>query len=301
MVTGMSQKMFAAYLGLGVDLYHSLELGRVALTKKNAQAIALRTGAIPDSLNHRTSTVALDADNGPYTERSWNEWQNNQSHSQWQRAECVLQWTEFLLSMADKQGNLPEVCFELCDCLTQSRQDFGLRQITDRELTKSKAFMMFTAPFGYLRSHKKVANMVGFKDTDKARDQSTWTGGYHYTPSWSPHAMLPVEVARRFQIFNRELDKLPAAEKKKLFASTLVVEDRTWITLAEQFLQVLMKGVFGDASFLSLRELASTIEANLVKRGLRPKGEEGKKKAEEIVAKIQRAVGALERRQTKPA
>jgi hypothetical protein len=82
----MSQKEFAEYLGMGIHLYHSLELGRVTLTKESGQAVALRTGATPESLNHETSKMALDAENKPYTQESWNMWQNNQEHRQWQDA-----------------------------------------------------------------------------------------------------------------------------------------------------------------------------------------------------------------------
>jgi hypothetical protein len=139
--------------------------------------------------------------------------------------------------------------------------------------------------------------MVGFRDCDKAVDQSMWVGSYEHIPVWSPHSLLPLEVAKRFDIFNRELGKLSAPERERLFASTMIVDDSAWMFQAEQFLRYLSDGTFRNASLGPLRETASLIAEHLVRRSLHPKGDH--KKAEEIVAKIQDALAALETQQKK--
>jgi hypothetical protein len=124
-----------------------------------------------------------------------------------------------------------------------------------------------------------------------------WVGSYEHIPVWAPHSLLPREVAKRFDVFNRELGKLLAPEKERLFASTMIVDDSVWMFQAEQFLRYLRHGTCRKVSLAPLRETALLIEEHLVRRSLHPTGDH--KKAEEIVANIKDALAALETYQKK--
>jgi|ERR1044071_1343754 transcriptional regulator with XRE-family HTH domain len=201
LASGLSQKEFAAYLGLGVDLYHSLELGRVTLTKQKAQSIALKTGADPQSLDPKASKLAIGDDNEPYTARTWKALQRGKSLWPWAKVEAVIQWMEFLCRIAEREHKLTELCFELSDCLTKARDNVGLRSVVMCELGRTNATMGVASDYGYLRANKMFAKKVGFTDANNlVPDNAVWSGQFSYTPSWSPCSMLPPELAEKFGI-----------------------------------------------------------------------------------------------------
>jgi transcriptional regulator with XRE-family HTH domain len=201
LASGRSQKEFAVYLGLNPHLYHSLELGRVKLTRDKANCIAQKTGVAPESLDPKTRRLALSMDGGPYTKDSWKSWQDGRSWWPWQRVKDLLQWTTFLCKIADQEGRLAELCFELCDCLTKARDKFNLDSVVERELIRTKARMGFLCKYGDLRANRELAQRMGFRDEDsKVPDDRVWNKVITYTPSWSPHSLLPPELAKRFNV-----------------------------------------------------------------------------------------------------
>lgn len=201
LASGRSQKEFAAYLGFNFHLYHSLELGRVKLTRDNARAIALKTGADPESLDPKTSRLALNMNRGHYTEYSWEFWQSGAGLWPWNRVIDLLQWTVFLCKIADREGRLAELCFELCDCLTRAKDRFDLDHVVDRELGRTKARMGFLCKYGDLRADKELAKRMQFRDENReAPDDAIWDNVIEYTPTWSPYSSLPPELGDRFKI-----------------------------------------------------------------------------------------------------
>jgi hypothetical protein len=85
--------------------------------------------------------------------------------------------------------------------LTKARDKVGLRSVVMRELGRTTATMGFACDYGYLRANKMFAKKLGFTDKNSAvPDKKVWSGKYSYTPSWSPYAMFPPELAQQFGI-----------------------------------------------------------------------------------------------------
>src|ERR1041385_5479285 len=138
--TDMRQKEFAAYLGIRFDLYHSLELDRVGLTKSNADSISQKTGATPESIDPTKSKVARDFDGVPYATESWKKWKHRGIGwaGPWQRVQNIFDWARFLCAVAEKQGKFEEFSFELSDCLTKAMEKYDLRRPVEREFARTK-------------------------------------------------------------------------------------------------------------------------------------------------------------------
>jgi len=199
--SGRTQKAFAAYLGLKFDLYHSLELGRAKLTLDKARSIAQKTGASPESLNPEVSRLALNIEGRPYTNDSWERWQNGRNLWPWQRVIDLLQWTEFLCKIAERQDKLLEICFELCDCLTKAKDKFDLGKIVRDELAHTEARMGFFCKRSDLRDNKELARQLHFDEAERDfPDDGVCGKVITYSPTWSPHSLLPPELANRFDL-----------------------------------------------------------------------------------------------------
>jgi transcriptional regulator with XRE-family HTH domain len=199
--SGQSQKAFAAYLGMNLHLYHSLELGRAKLTHKNAKLIAQKTGANPQSLDPTTSSLALSVDGGPYKPNTWKMWQFSPFFWQWSRVLDLLRWTELLCKIAAREGKLSEIYFDLCDSLTRAKEKFDLDGVINQELAGTKARMGIICTYGDLRINTELARRVGFSEGEENfSDDTIWSKAFTYTPSWSPHSLFPPELAKRFQL-----------------------------------------------------------------------------------------------------
>jgi len=55
--------------------------------------------------------------------------------------------------------------------------------------------------YGDLRKNEVLAQKMAFQDKNpKISDEKLWVKPITYTPFWSPHSLLPPELARRFGI-----------------------------------------------------------------------------------------------------
>jgi transcriptional regulator with XRE-family HTH domain len=173
--TGMTMKEFAAFLGLNLNTYQSLELGRLELGPERAYEIRRATGA---KVFNPRATVVLDHENRPYTKKSFDKWHGPKSKrpdanaTGQQRTQQLAGWIEVLMEAAERSGNLDAVFLRIAERVTAIREEFGLETETTKLL---KARPMFTTyggkgsglTYGYLRDNPEVAKALGFKD-DKA-------------------------------------------------------------------------------------------------------------------------------------
>src|SRR6478609_8604705 len=75
LASGLSQREFAERVGIRYELYHSLELGRAALTEVNAGRIFDATGVAPSTLEPKRNRGALALNGKPYSQETWRSWQ----------------------------------------------------------------------------------------------------------------------------------------------------------------------------------------------------------------------------------
>lgn len=199
--SGLSQKQFAEYLGINLHSYHSMELGRIGLTKKKAEAISQKTGATRKSIDHRTSQQALDFSGAPYTRASWDIWQRRglDWNGPMGRVANVFDWLRFLVEIAARENKVNEVSFELAECVTQVMERLDLRTPVEQELRRSKVKVGLICTYGDLRRDGKLAKMAGFKDDPTVSDDAQWEERpvISYIATWEPQTVFPWEIAER--------------------------------------------------------------------------------------------------------
>jgi transcriptional regulator with XRE-family HTH domain len=215
--SGLSQKQFADYLGLGQHLYHSLELGRVGLSKDNAETISQKTGATPESID-RECDQARDFSGRPYTSTSWIVWQKR--GLDWigpmRRVRNVLDWIEFLSVIAEREKKINEFSFDLADAVTKVMDKFDLRRPVELELARSKVKVGLICTYGDLRRDGKLAKKAEFEDDPNVPDDARWDRRISYVAAWEPQAAFPFEVAERVGL-NRssEAERSPKTRHRK--------------------------------------------------------------------------------------
>lgn len=200
LASGLIQKEFAQYLGFGRETYHSLELGRIGLTREKAETISEKTGAAPGSLDCKKSQEARDLHGAPYTSVTWDSWQHRDIGfaGPMKRIENAMDWLRFLAIIAEKQNKLCSLSFELADCLTKAIDKLDLRGAVERELRRTKMRVGLICSFKDLRQNPRLAKEAGFKDNDPSvPDEATWTGLITRDPSWDPQVAFPFELAKR--------------------------------------------------------------------------------------------------------
>src|SRR5258708_4342367 len=140
LASGLHQREFAATVGIKYDLYQSLELGRTPLTAENALRIFDHTGAVPGTLDHKSSENAVAADGKPYSESAWKSWTKylENEHLHWALTNHLLNWTHFLCDVARKNGRLRQAQRALARALKTVAIDCELEQAIKEELRKTK-------------------------------------------------------------------------------------------------------------------------------------------------------------------
>jgi hypothetical protein len=204
--TGFGQKEFADLVGIKYDLYQSLELGRASLTEENALRIFDHTGALPGTLDHNSSTVALAADGKPYSKEAWEAWNRylGKEDLHWVQTTHMLKWTHFLCDVARKQGRLRQTQRALARALKTVATDCGLEPAIKLELSKIKVKWDSDYTYGQLRNSKLLADAVGFKDrTHKGGipipDEEKWECTFRASLRWDPFGFCAEEITDRLK------------------------------------------------------------------------------------------------------
>jgi transposase len=110
-------------------------------------------------------------------------------------------------------------------------------------------------------------------------------------------AQTPAELDLHLIADNYSTHKHPKVKawlaRHPRFRMHFVPTSSSWLNLVERFFRDLSEDAVREGSFSSVRELVVAIEAYLVERNLDPKPYRWRAKGEEILAKIQRARGAM--------
>jgi transcriptional regulator with XRE-family HTH domain len=190
--TGKSQKEFAHFLGIGVHLYHSLELGRVGLSRRRAESISQKTGATPISLDPSTSKEPRDLSGNLYTPHSWEAWNGRHGfRGAKDRIQNVLDWARFLGEVADEENKLTELSFELADCLTNAMEKYDLRPAVEHKLARKKETINFMSDYGHLRRNQEFAKEIGFSDDKNIPDDEVFCKVIKRPIKWDPQSYFP--------------------------------------------------------------------------------------------------------------
>jgi len=202
--SGLKQKEFADLIGLGRHLYEKLEEGRARLTPENALLIFEQTGAIPTSLDHRTSSVPLSIKGRTYSGASWRSRRKYLARFEriaWPIATYLVKWTHFLLDAAEKNGKLKQTHRALARALREVAADCGLEAVVLRELARTKLRVKLDFTYGDLRKGKLLAKAVGFVNQEYRNgkiicDDEKWEGTVTSPVRWDPSGYFPEELAQ---------------------------------------------------------------------------------------------------------
>jgi len=174
LATGMLQRKFAKFIGVGYDLYQKLEAGRARLTPKTCRLVYSATGANPEMLDHEHFQLALDLNRQPYTRKSFERWKKGEGRGAEKtdaktEAQRLGEWVELLLRAAEAAGALPQVAGWIGEQLCEAQKDFGLEAKTEALLKERPLVLRISHTYGELRRDPELAAVRGFKDK-KYRD-----------------------------------------------------------------------------------------------------------------------------------
>jgi hypothetical protein len=193
-------------VGISYELYHSLELGRAALTQANADRIFDCTGVAPTTLDPKRSRCALAFDGKPYSQEAWQSWQRyiENEADEWPQVTQLLNWTHFLCDVARKAGQLRQTRKALVRALRNIANECGLERVINDELGKIRISSVWRFSYGELRKSPLLADLVGFKDRAYkdgkiVGGEEIWEKTRTWSPQWDPCHSCPVEVTARLK------------------------------------------------------------------------------------------------------
>ncbi|SRR6266567_957822 len=207
LASDLTQKDFAARVGIKYDLYQSLELGRVPLTDDNAYRIHLTSGATPESLDHTRSRYARASHEAgaPYSKTSWISWQDDQlpylDRYAADLSKDLVCWLLFLCRIASEEGKSLKLHAILADALTDAKNACGLSKAVETDLRRRRHSLRLKYTYGELRKNPALAFSLGFKDKDLRKGQTVtndqvWHKTLIEPVPWDPFGPFPDAWAR---------------------------------------------------------------------------------------------------------
>lgn len=200
--TGMSQRRFAALVGMGLQNYSKVERGS-PLTREKALQISVVTGAMPDSLRSPSKLPAVFGTDRLYTTQDYAAFKSGKSAMRpsyspprGEREKHLAGWIEILLEAADKRGMAEQVFAEICDGLTRIRREFGLERETDAVLKSRAQNRILSLPVGVLRGNQTLARLFKFKPRPNEYDDDVREFHSEQFQPWEPISTPPQPAPR---------------------------------------------------------------------------------------------------------